>query len=158
MWKVLRGIFLSSQFTLFEVDLWALHELGWWAVIPTNLQVRSNGEAVMGAGLAKAAAARFPELPAAYGRYLADGKRRMAKRDLRLILAPSKHHWKEDADLELIEESCRAIGDYARADDMVIAMPPFGCGLGGLDWQEIHPLVMEWLNLPHGKVYLLKGQ
>ena len=44
-------------------DLWQFYAVGEVIAIPTNGIVKSNGDAVMGAGLAKDAASRFPDLP-----------------------------------------------------------------------------------------------
>ena len=44
-------------------DLWDLaHEFGGWVVVPTNTTIRQDGNAVMGAGVAKDAVKRYPKL------------------------------------------------------------------------------------------------
>lgn len=50
-------------------NLWDFYrtESDCFIVIPTNGVLKSNGEAVMGAGLAKQAAQRFPTLPQLLG-------------------------------------------------------------------------------------------
>ena len=53
-------------------NVWDYHSKGYWVVIPTNLGWKANGEAVMGAGLAKQAAKRFPNLAKEYGSVLQD--------------------------------------------------------------------------------------
>ena len=65
-------------------ELWALHDAGLWVVIPTNLRRKADGTAVMGAGLALAAARRFPDLAARYGVALGAGKGRFVCAEHRL--------------------------------------------------------------------------
>lgn len=114
-------------------------------VIPTNMDVRRDGTAVMGAGLALQAANRFPGLDALYGRHLAarepvtifrsDDARRA------LLLVPTKLHWADRASLELIEASAFAIAKAAAEFDFVL-VPRIGAGLGKLSWQhQVRPIL-----------------
>ena len=48
-------------------DAWELSK-DHFLCITTNGEVKINGQAVMGKGIAKEAANRFPELPEAFGR------------------------------------------------------------------------------------------
>lgn len=125
------------------VDLWELWEAGRWAVIPTNTQRRRDGTAVMGAGLAAAAAARFDGLAARYGAALGNHQTRLAVRDHRLLLAPTKDHWRDPATLELVAASATACATYARRHNCSLAVPALGCGLGGLEWVDVEPLLRE---------------
>jgi hypothetical protein len=51
-------------------DIWALHDSGFWVVVPTNTCKKKDGSAVMGAGLARDAALRYHDLAATYGESL----------------------------------------------------------------------------------------
>ena len=51
-------------------DIWALHDSGFWVVVPTNTCKKKGGSAVMGAGLARDAALRYHDLAATYGESL----------------------------------------------------------------------------------------
>lgn len=55
-------------------NLWDFHrtDLECFIVIPTNGVLKANGDAVMGAGLAKQAAQRFPTLPKLLGQAIRD--------------------------------------------------------------------------------------
>lgn len=66
-------------------NVWDVHAAGGWVVIPTNQQTRTDGTAVMGAGLAKDAAERFPALPGAYGLALSAGRTCMAYPTWRIL-------------------------------------------------------------------------
>jgi len=59
-----------------------------------------------------------------------------------IIHFPTKQHWKEKSRLENIEAGLAAlIGDVERLALASIAVPPLGCGNGGLDWDAVRPLI-----------------
>lgn len=124
-------------------DMWAHHKDGRYAVIPTNLAVKANGEAIMGAGVALQAARRWPHLPVRYGASINAGHTRLACHDERLLLAPTKHHWKQDANLELVIETINAIATWAADSGAPLVTPALGCGLGGLAWDDIRSHMQE---------------
>jgi hypothetical protein len=129
-------------------DIWDLHESGAWAVIPTNLQVRKDGTAVMGAGLALQAANRYPCLSWTYGQELRRGGRYWLEPGDRLVLLPTKRHWKDPSDPELIRSGCQWLaGVAAHYSAHEFAVPLLGCGLGGLDWEtQVRPILEETLT------------
>jgi len=49
-------------------DIWDFYEKGFWIVITTNGNVKDNGEAVMGKGIALQARQRYPLLPSMLGK------------------------------------------------------------------------------------------
>lgn len=124
-------------------DLWELWEAGRWAVIPTNTQRRSDGTAAMGAGLARAAAERFEGLAARYGASLARHQPRLAVRDHRLLLAHTKDHWREPSTLALVADTATGCAEFARREQCPLVVPALGCGLGGLTWAEVHPVLTD---------------
>lgn len=130
-------------------DLWSWWDTGAWAVIPTNTQVRADGTAVMGAGLAKAAAARFPDLPARYGDHLARGDGFVAFPGWRLVCVPTKTRWSERSDIDAVADSAaRLLGWVLAREPGRVAVPALGCGLGGLDWAEVRPRLAATLPDP----------
>ena len=110
--------------------------------VTTNGIVKSNGLAVMGAGVAKAFAQCYPQLPSILGqKLLASGNRVHYLLDLGnidIFSFPTKHHWRVPADLGLIVTSARTLAVLAtsRADCTFVLTKP-GCGLGGLSWSEV---------------------
>ncbi len=59
-----------------------------------------------------------------------------------IINFPTKKHWKGRSKLEYIESGLQALVNEIRTRQIQsIAMPPLGCGHGGLDWQEVRPLI-----------------
>lgn len=107
--------------------------------IPTNGIVKANGHAVMGAGIAKICAVRYPEAPAILGNCLNQSGNQicyiLTDGNVHLLSFPTKHHWRDPSDLALIVNSARTLAEIARvtADcTFVLARP--GCGCGGLSW------------------------
>ena len=116
-------------------------------VITTNGFVKRNGECVMGAGCAKEANERFPGLALKLGRYIKQYGNRCFRLGDGLASFPVKHHWKEQADLELIKKSCgelMAMADKFSWNDVLLPRP--GCGNGRLTWEEVKPVISELLD------------
>ena len=72
-----------------------------------------------------------------------------------IINFPTKTHWKSSSKLEYVEQGLndliRIIHDY---DIKSIAVPPLGCGYGGLDWDQVKPLLIEKLSVVNADVFL----
>lgn len=61
-----------------------------------------------------------------------------------IINFPTKRHWKSKSTLEDIQMGLRAlIADVQRLKLTSIAIPPLGCGNGGLRWDDVRPLIEE---------------
>lgn len=130
-------------------DLWEAHGLGHWVAITTNGVVRKDGGCVMGRGVALEAARRFPDLPFDLGAYLrAKGNHVGLFGDYRVASFPVKHHWREQADLDLIVESARELAVCVTLE--VIRPPVFmvrpGCGNGRLTWADVKPRIAPILD------------
>ncbi len=75
-----------------------------------------------------------------------------------IINFPTKRHWKENSRIEDIESGLmdlvRVIQDKGIRS---IAIPPLGCGLGGLDWAAVRPLIEQALSsIPEVDAYLFE--
>jgi hypothetical protein len=140
-------------------DLWSYHQQGYWVVIPTNCQRRPDGTAVMGAGLALQAAKRYPCLSWTYGQELRRGGQYRLEPGDRLVLLPTKRHWKDPSDPELIRSGCQWLaGVAAHYSGHQFAVPLLGCGLGGLDWEtQVRPILEEILTDDRFVVVIPKG-
>jgi len=140
-------------------NIWDSHEHGWWIVITTNIGWRKSGDAVMGAGIAKAAAEKCPKLPGWYGdrceKYGADTAVAIYKPG-RFILFPTKPlnesqpwmSWKNDADLGLI---MRSTIQLAKLIDIVnlgtqVGLPLVGCENGNLRAKQVLPILRSYLD------------
>lgn len=144
--KILRG-----------ADLWDFLHLNHWVVVTTNTVVKKNGKAVMGSGIAKDAADRFPHLPKAYGTYL---KAAAERSDIAvipligLVLFPTKYNWSDPSDLELIRKNAVQLANRFAEHNILhhenpisrVFLPPIGTGLGSLNWQDVEKVLSSILD------------
>lgn len=112
--------------------------------VTTNGIVKANGQAVMGAGLAKAVAQRHPSIPAKLGSYIVKyGNRPFILGD-GWVSYPTKHNWRDASDLELIIASAHMLVEMANKFSWdIVVMPKPGCGLGGLDWSVVQEAIKD---------------
>jgi O-acetyl-ADP-ribose deacetylase (regulator of RNase III) len=73
-----------------------------------------------------------------------------------IINFPTKRHWRGKSRLEDINAGLVAlIEDVKRLGICSIAVPPLGCGLGGLHWNVVRPMIEKaFLELPQVRVLL----
>lgn len=144
-------------------SLWNFHDEGRPIVITTNIGWKKDGSNPMGAGVAKIAAERYPELPGWYGRrckqYGADTA--VCYYELgNFFLFPTKPldedqpwmSWKGDSDLDLIRRSTiqlaklvEILRDKGRFMPS-IGMPMVGCGNGNLTPRDVLPILRPNLD------------
>ncbi len=113
-----------------------------------------NTVGVMGKGVALQSKRVFPDNYKAYVRACERGELEVGKvfvfdratleNPRYIINFPTKRHWRGRSRIEYIrtglEDLVRQIRDY---DIHSIAVPPLGCGYGGLDWDEVRTLIEE---------------
>lgn len=59
-----------------------------------------------------------------------------------IINFPTKDHWRSKSKLDYISMGLDSlVEDVLELGIASIAMPPLGCGNGGLDWQDVKPLI-----------------
>ena len=116
-------------------------------VISTNSYVRKDGELVMGRGIAKEAKNRFPVLPGAAGRYIIEtcghmGEYNFILSNIRIGMLQVKYHFKDKADLHLIERGLIAMEErLAKVPRIIMNFP--GIGYGGLEYPACLKLVEQ---------------
>src|SRR6185436_21102554 len=73
-----------------------------------------------------------------------------------VINFPTKRHWKGKSRIEDIQIGLESLVREVRQRNIKsIAIPPLGCGLGGLDWNEVRPLIEESFRaLPEVRVLI----
>lgn len=77
-----------------------------------------------------------------------------------IINFPTKRHWRGKALLRDIEAGLVALRtEILQREICSLALPPLGCGLGGLDWEEVRKLIEKYLgDLPGVRVLLYRPQ
>jgi O-acetyl-ADP-ribose deacetylase (regulator of RNase III) len=59
-----------------------------------------------------------------------------------LVNFPTKAHWRSKSKLSYVEDGLDALTEAIMSKKIEsIAIPPLGCGNGGLDWAEVRPLI-----------------
>lgn len=64
-----------------------------------------------------------------------------------LINFPTKSHWRSKSKIAYLEDGLDALIETIREHDITsIAIPPLGCGNGGLNWADVQPLIEAKLS------------
>lgn len=111
-----------------------------------------NRVGVMGRGVALAMKTAFPEIMPAYQatcrsrtwsafpyfHKLQSGPRAGTF----VAMVATKRDWRDDSRLDDVAEQIDALYALCKQNGIAsIAIPPLGCGLGGLDWAVVRPLI-----------------
>lgn len=146
-------------------DLWKEFEKqpDAYLVIPTNIGWKADGSNVMGKGVAKAAAEKYPELPGCYGTWCEKYRTELYVHVGRnVICAPTKPlnpdhpnlSWKNRAKVWLVKESYRQLNELARRKGWIIYTPLLGAGNGGLRYETAVKLIRE-VGMPDNVILVL---
>ena len=139
-----------------------------------TLTVSVNTQGVMGKGLASRAKYQFPDVYVKYqdvcrSRQLKMGQPFLYKRDIRLeeafadesqtlnpeklngprwfLLFATKEHWRHPSPLPGIKQGLNYLAqNYERLGMESLALPALGCGLGGLEWKDVGPMMCSALR------------
>ena len=64
-----------------------------------------------------------------------------------IINIATKNHWRGRSRIKWVDKALDNLSDYLSTSDITsVAIPRPGCGLGGLDWDEVKPLVETHLG------------
>lgn len=120
------------------------------------LVIPVNCVGVMGAGLAKVAKQKWPEMYTRYRNACHNGRIKIGhgniteypQRENPEIIAclPTKIHWKNPSELEYVRYGLAWLRYdlwYNGPKKASIAIPALGCGLGGLDFTDVLPLIVD---------------
>lgn len=140
------------------INIWELrkhYNVKPWVVVPTNLEfteIEGVPRAIMGAGLAKDARDKHLNLDIRYGEYLYgrfwfsnSNSILYSDKKSKIICYPTKDKWKNKSDIYLIK-FCAEVLDRTGTDLDHFLIPKLGCGLGGLKWEVVKPILEEKLT------------
>lgn len=146
-------------------------------VITTNGFVKRNGECVMGRGIAKQIADRFPHIPTQLGNLIklaGNNVYQLTKNNnglpslISFPVKPEKFTFNghnavshctanvgeivpgflAKADINLIERSLKQLVELADRNKHweIILVPRVGCGAGELNWEDVKPIMEQYLD------------
>lgn len=126
---------------------------------------------VMGKGVALQFKLAFPEMFKAYQRACRSHEVQLGKMfvyvqpsisgpDRIIINFPTKNHWRENSQISYIKDGLKSlIQEVKNRKIKSIAIPPLGCGMGGLNWAEVYPLIRESFHeIPDVRVIIYPPQ
>lgn len=125
-----------------------------------------NTQGVMGKGIALQFKRAFPAMFEEYAAAAKRGEVALGKMHVwptqtldgprYVINFPTKGHWRAKSRLEDVESGLRDLVRVIRDLSITsIAVPPLGCGNGGLDWADVEPRIRAALSdLPDVEVHL----
>jgi hypothetical protein len=127
-------------------DLWSYeNRKGFMICITTNGFIKKDGMGVMGAGVARQAVDRYPDLPRLLGMSLSTRGNRVSLLTAQILSFPVKRAWFQDAALDLIGKSCKGLAARAEAHPNIkYVLPRPGCGNGNLEWKKVKPILQKY--------------
>ena len=104
-----------------------------------------NTVGVMGAGLALQFKKQYPENYEAYRKVCLVGA--LSKLPRWILNVPTKTHYNKPSTLDYIRRSAEALAaELVNRKILSVAIPPLGCGLGGLSWGDVKPILVDALT------------
>lgn len=111
-----------------------------------------NTVGIMGKGIALMFKEQFPRNFEAYARACDAGEVRIGRMFVTenkelfgprwIINFPTKTHWRVKTKIEWVVDGLKDLVRVIREKEIQsIAIPPLGCGNGGLDWSDVRPLI-----------------
>lgn len=118
-----------------------------------NSQLSEFGNPVMGKGVAFEFKSRFPSIMRPYGDAIRSGELKPGRALLfdlpdgrKWAALATKDHYSQPSQLKWVDSGLKELGEKMREAGLTsIALPPPGCGNGGLNWKDVEPLVHKHL-------------
>ncbi|GMT48870.1 MAG: Appr-1-p processing protein [bacterium] len=112
-----------------------------------------NCEGYMGKGIAYQFKLRFPENNHDYMKSCKSGTLKIGtihsfrESDKLIVNFPTKNKWREKTKIEYIHKGLSELVQFIPLHKVKsIAIPPLGCGNGGLNWSNVKPLIIQYLE------------
>lgn len=113
-----------------------------------------NCEGFMGKGIAYQFKMRFPQNNKDYVKACKEGTLRIGtihfykESGVWIVNFPTKNKWREKSKTEYVEKGLDQLVKFVLENDpKIIAIPPLGCGNGGLDWNTVKNMIVEKLQI-----------
>lgn len=131
--------------------------------ITTNGFVKKDGSAVMGAGVAKAAKEKFPDITFDLASYIKENGNKVQiikwlaykGKEIAIVAYPTKHNFWEKSDINLIVKSAwqlKDLTDCYQWNKVIVPRP--GCSNGKLSWiSDVKPVIT---NIFDDRFYLIQ--
>lgn len=124
-----------------------------------------NTKGVTGAGLALSWSKRFPADAAMYRDFCRDAAGTFEGGDILMlsgtpptVLVATKEDWRNPSRIEWVEMIARHLAERTRKPiGYPVLIPQLGCGLGGLDWREVRPILIQHLAPNTNNTFVLFG-
>ena len=147
-----------------ELDMPTLDRVGTKITIVSNGDIfKSKCEAlvnpvnikgIMGKGLALAFKTKYPAHFENYKRACQNGEmtteKVLAYQEINgpmIICLATKADWKDSSKIEYVSAGLDNLANQIKALGIrSVAIPKLGCGLGGLDWNKVRPLIVEKIS------------
>ena len=123
--------------------------------VPAQVRVNTvNCVGAMGKGVALQFRTRYPAMFTIYRALCFDGRLRPGRLHIwhapdgtTIVNLPTKDHWRNPSEYAYIASGLQALRRYlAPRGAIAVALPPLGCGNGGLDWQRVAPMITQALG------------
>ena len=120
-----------------------------------NSQLSQYGNGVMGKGVALAFVERFGEdIKKPYAEAIRSGELVPGTSILfdlpngqKMAALATKDHFRDPSKMEWVDKGLEDLANRMRAEGLTsVALPPPGCGNGGLSWKDVEPLVHKHLS------------
>jgi O-acetyl-ADP-ribose deacetylase (regulator of RNase III) len=120
-----------------------------------------NVVGVMGKGIALEFKNRYPDMFVAYKTLCDEHKLDVGKlhlwraKDHWVLNFPTKTTWRQPSKLDYIKSGLEVFcKSYKNMGITSVSFPPLGCGNGNLDWNEVRPIMEEYLSKLDIPVYI----
>lgn len=123
--------------------------------------VTINCVGAMGKGIALTCKQRYPEIYNFYHKACSEGAYEPGAIHVfdaytpNVILAATKNHWRNRSEFIWVRDCVDELAHYlTKYPEHSIAIPPLGCGNGGLDWPVVRELLIEYLGHLPNQIYI----
>ena len=140
-------------------NIWDKWEEGYYIGVPVSCDLTSNGDAIMGLGIAEEAKKRIPTLPYDLGHYKEDLSTVTLWNEHKIITIPIKYKAKEASNSTLLLTSSHDLRGlmpiiqndlkYFLEHQGLVYLPELGCGYvyntEKRSWEDVKPIMNKYL-------------